>query len=108
MCIRDSLHTLSARTRTPEAELFALGTITLRTRAIHTVKPLEVRLPKGRDVYKRQLNDHHSGPAVNEALEHAQQGAHVQRVQPDGGLVEYKHGVGLPFALSLIHICYGT
>ena len=42
------LHTLSARTRTPEAELFALGTITLRTRAIHTVKPLEVRLPKGR------------------------------------------------------------
>lgn len=44
------------------------------------------------------LNDHHSGPAVNETLEHAQQGAHIQRVQADGRLVEYKHGVGLPFA----------
>ena len=44
------------------------------------------------------LNDHHSGSAVNETLEHAQQGTHIQRVQADGGLVEYKHGVGLPFA----------
>ena len=29
-------------------EMFAQGTISLSTRAIHTVKPLEVRIPKGR------------------------------------------------------------
>ena len=37
-----------ARTRCPAEELFSQGTIRLSTRAIHTVKPLEVRLPKGR------------------------------------------------------------
>ncbi len=44
------------------------------------------------------LDDHHSGPAVDETLEHAQQSAHIQRVQADGGLVEYKHGIVLPVA----------
>ncbi len=37
-----------ARTHTPAAELFALGRIRLSTGAIHTVKPLEVEIPKGR------------------------------------------------------------
>ena len=32
----------------PEGELFALGTIRLSTSGIHTVKPLEVAIPKGR------------------------------------------------------------
>ncbi len=42
--------TAQARTRpvTPEGELFAQGDIRLVTDAIHTVKPLEVHLPKGR------------------------------------------------------------
>ncbi len=33
---------------TPRKELFSLGTITLKTNPVHTVKPLDVRLPKGR------------------------------------------------------------
>lgn len=32
----------------PEGEVFDLGTIAMRTRAIHTVHPLDVRIPKGR------------------------------------------------------------
>ena len=38
------------RVRTPAAagDVFALGVLELRTRAIHTVKPLCVRIPKGR------------------------------------------------------------
>ena len=36
------------RPRTPKEELFALGTIRLSTGAIHTVKPLEAEIPKGR------------------------------------------------------------
>ena len=38
----------AARPRVPENELFALGEITMSTEAIHTVKPLSVRIPKGR------------------------------------------------------------
>ena len=38
----------NVRPRTPENELFALGRIHLSTSAIHTVKPLELDLPKGR------------------------------------------------------------
>ena len=39
------------------------------------------------------LDDHHRGAAVHEGLEHPQQGAHVQGVQADGGLVKHKHRV---------------
>ena len=39
---------VQARPRTPEEDLFALGHIRLSTSAIHTVKPLELDLPKGR------------------------------------------------------------
>ena len=38
----------SLRPRTPKEELFDLGEITMSTRRIHTVKPLDVRFPKGR------------------------------------------------------------
>ena len=40
----------TVRVRKPAAaeEVFALGSIEMQTRAIHTVKPLAVRLPKGR------------------------------------------------------------
>ena len=36
------------RKKIPEQELFAKGEITLSTAGIHTVRPLEVRIPKGR------------------------------------------------------------
>ena len=36
------------RERAPKEELFSLGEIRLSTGAIHTVRPLEVRIPKGR------------------------------------------------------------
>lgn len=36
------------RTRMKKEELFALGDVAMATRQIHTVKPLEVRFPKGR------------------------------------------------------------
>ena len=36
------------RRRVPRAELFAVGTIRLSTGPIHTVRPLEVAIPKGR------------------------------------------------------------
>ena len=86
------LHTLSARTRTPEAELFALGTITLRTRAIHTVKPLEVRLPKGRLIAVTGVSGSGKTTLVLEslipALEAAAKGealpAHVESITAPG------------------------
>lgn len=40
--------TVNVRTRAPKGELFSLGRIRLSTGQIHTVKPLEVELPKGR------------------------------------------------------------
>ena len=86
------LHTLSARTRTPEAELFALGTITLCTRAIHTVKPLEVRLPKGRLIAVTGVSGSGKTTLVLEslipALEAAAKGealpAHVESIDAPG------------------------
>ena len=38
----------AVRQRTQKAQMFALGTITMQTDAIHTVKPLDVSFPKGR------------------------------------------------------------
>ena len=36
------------RRRTPKEDIFAIGSIEMRTSKIHTVKPLDVRIPKGR------------------------------------------------------------
>ncbi len=44
----DRSHTEKLRPRTPAGELFAEGAIRLSTGAVHTVRPLEVRIPKGR------------------------------------------------------------
>ena len=44
----DRAHTEKLRPRTPAGELFAEGEIRLSTGAVHTVRPLEVRIPKGR------------------------------------------------------------
>lgn len=42
------LHQMRLRSRTDAAHMFELGSLTLETRAIHTVQPLRVELPKGR------------------------------------------------------------
>ena len=42
------VHRMDLRPKIPAEELFALGTITMETGPIHTVKPLHVALPKGR------------------------------------------------------------
>lgn len=42
------VHQMDLRPKIPAEELFALGTITMETGPIHTVKPLHVALPKGR------------------------------------------------------------
>ena len=44
----DRAQTEKLRPRTPAGELFAEGEIRLSTGAVHTVRPLEVRIPKGR------------------------------------------------------------
>ena len=41
------------------------------------------------------LDHHHRGPCLQKTLKHSDQGADVQRVQADGGLVEHKQGVVL-------------
>ncbi len=41
------------------------------------------------------LDDHDGGAVLDEVLQHADEGFHVQRVQPDGGLVEDEEGVVL-------------
>ena len=41
-------HNLAVRSRAERTHMFDLGTIMLKTNAIHTVHPLDVRLPKGR------------------------------------------------------------
>ena len=40
--------TVCVRTPISESDVFSLGTIDLKTKTIHTVKPLHVRIPKGR------------------------------------------------------------
>lgn len=42
------IHQMRLRSRTDAACMFELGSLTLETRAIHTVQPLRVELPKGR------------------------------------------------------------
>src|SRR5690625_4046711 len=48
-----------------------------------------------RDEVEIVLDDDHGGATVRQALQHGQQGAHVQRVQSDTRLVEDEDGVGL-------------
>lgn len=42
------IHQMRLRSRTEATRMFELGSLTLETRAIHTVQPLCVKLPKGR------------------------------------------------------------
>ncbi len=81
-----------ARTRCPAEELFSQGTIRLSTRAIHTVKPLEVRLPKGRLTVvtgvsgsgKTTLVLESFAPGLNAAIHGEKLPEHVAGVEAEG------------------------
>ena len=80
------------RPQVPAAELFAQGAICLSTGAIHTVKPLDVRIPKGRLTVVTGVSGSGKTTLVLEslvpALEAAIQGAklpeHVRAVEAAG------------------------
>ena len=80
------------RPQVPAAELFAQGAIRLSTGAIHTVKPLDVRIPKGRLTVVTGVSGSGKTTLVLEslvpALEAAIQGAklpeHVRAVEAAG------------------------
>ena len=81
-----------ARPRTPENELFALGRIHLSTDAIHTVKPLELDLPKGRLTVVTGVSGSGKTTLILESLIPALQAkvngnalpGHVKAVEADG------------------------
>ncbi len=81
-----------ARTRCPAEELFSQGMIRLSTRAIHTVKPLEVRLPKGRLTVvtgvsgsgKTTLVLESLAPGLNAAIHGEKLPEHVAGVEAEG------------------------
>jgi len=80
------------RRRTPREEMFDLGTIEMRTGEIHTVKPLDVRIPKGRFTVVTGVSG--SGkttmvldsliPAIEAELEGRELPEHVLSVSADG------------------------
>ena len=81
-----------ARPRTPENELFALGRIHLSTDAIHTVKSLELDLPKGRLTVVTGVSGSGKTTLILESLIPALQAkvngtalpGHVKAVEADG------------------------
>ena len=76
----------------PREDLFSLGEITLSTREIHTVRPLEVRFPKGRLSVVTGVSG--SGkttmvleslvPALKASIEGTRLPSHVHSVQAEG------------------------
>ena len=80
------------RKQTAEQELFSLGTIHLSTDAIHTVKPLEVEIPKGRLTVVTGVSGSGKTTMVLESLVPGLQAmtgqgklpAHVKAIQAEG------------------------
>ena len=80
------------RTRAGRGELFDKGTIRLSTGAIHTVKPLEVRIPKGRLTVVTGVSG--SGkttmvleslvPGLEAAISGSTLPSHIRRVETEG------------------------
>ena len=85
-------HNLAVRQRAEGAHMFDLGTIALKTNAIHTVHPLDVRLPKGRLIAVTGVSG--SGkttlilesliPALEAGLRGEKLPAHVQSIDAPG------------------------
>ncbi len=83
---------VNVRPRIPEQELFSFGRITLSTGPIHTVKPLEVTIPKGRLTAVTGVSG--SGkttlilesliPALEAAIAGTKLPSHVYSIQADG------------------------
>ena len=80
------------RPQAPQSELFALGRIQLSTNAIHTVKPLEIEIPKGRLTVvtgvsgsgKTTLVLESLVPGLNAAIHGQKLPEHVRSIVPDG------------------------
>ncbi len=76
----------------PQSELFALGRIQLSTNAIHTVKPLDIEIPKGRLTVvtgvsgsgKTTLVLESLVPGLNAAIHGQKLPEHVRSMVPDG------------------------
>ena len=80
------------RPQVPDSQLFDIGTIVMNTRAIHTVKPLEVKIPKGRLTVVTGLSG--SGkttmvleslvPAIDALTKKQKLPQHVKKIKADG------------------------
>ena len=80
------------RPRASSEDMFGLGTISMRTDSIHTVKPLDVRIPKGRLTVVTGMSG--SGkttmvldsliPAMEASLDGAQLPSHVKGISAEG------------------------
>ena len=80
------------RPKVPDSQLFDLGTIVMNTRAIHTVKPLEVKIPKGRLTVVTGVSG--SGkttmvleslvPAIDALTKQQKLPQHVKKIKADG------------------------
>ena len=82
----------SVRQRTPVEDMFTEGAITMRTGPIHTVHPLEVRLPKGRMIAVTGVSGSGKTTTILESLVPALQALirgeklpeHVKNISADG------------------------
>lgn len=80
------------RPQVPDSQLFNIGTIVMNTRAIHTVKPLEVKIPKGRLTVVTGVSG--SGkttmvleslvPAIDALTKKQKLPQHVKKIKADG------------------------
>ena len=80
------------RPQVPDSQLFDIGTIVMNTRAIHTVKPLEVKIPKGRLTVVTGVSG--SGkttmvleslvPAIDALIKKQKLPQHVKKIKADG------------------------
>lgn len=80
------------RPQVPDSQLFDIGTIIMNTRAIHTVKPLEVKIPKGRLTVVTGVSG--SGkttmvleslvPAIDALTKKQKLPQHVKKIKADG------------------------